>query len=509
MANNELKFLALNANKEEVEKWAKTIQNTYSNTDLSLYKSDNSEIPKADLYIIDTNNISESKLEFYLDTLNEKPCLIIIDKISDFSKYNEIMHGRREAVLRADTASLTFLNAIHHLLERQKLHDKIQSLSHHLKETSLKDDLTNLYNHKHFNMLVAQEVKKANRYKRPLSVIVISLNNLNQIYENNSLATGDKLLITIAKIIQEAIREVDIASRYGNNEFTILLPETNEDAASRVANRLHLSIIKSSADLEPLLSFGIAGLMKTVKNTNALINGAMRALVEAKQGDNGTICTHSELIASKQEFKENKGILDEIKKRISIVSHEAKRSCFQSIMRILSENAFGRRHLLPHGERVAFFAEQLAQNESLSSGVVQALRRAGLIHDIGKLAIDQKLFLKEDKLSPAEYSLARQHATLGFEMLENSEMLTSEREAIRYHHERFDGNGYPDRLAGNNIPLEARILSIAEVWDTLTNPQPYRKQPLPLDEAIEVMKRESGHQFDPKLTEKFLTLISG
>jgi putative nucleotidyltransferase with HDIG domain len=163
-------------------------------------------------------------------------------------------------------------------------------------------------------------------------------------------------------------------------------------------------------------------------------------------------------------------------------------------------------HIRRHQERVSQWAAALAEQMALPSQQVQDIRIAGLLHDLGKVSISEHILNKPGKLTEAEYTKIKEHSALGAMIVDHVEGLHRLVKIIRHHHERFDGNGYPDGLAGEDIPLEARILSVVDVFDAMTHERSYRKA-LSREEAIAELQRSAGTQFDPAMVEAFLTLL--
>lgn len=159
-----------------------------------------------------------------------------------------------------------------------------------------------------------------------------------------------------------------------------------------------------------------------------------------------------------------------------------------------------------HSTRVANYSLLMAKELNLSAEALKNIRLASLLHDIGKLSINESILKKSERLTEKEYFVLKSHPEMGERIIESVEAFRPVRPFIRHHHERFDGRGYPDRLAKENIPLEARIISIAESYDSLTSDASYRKK-LSQPEAIEELEREKGKQFDPQIVEVFLKAI--
>lgn len=465
----------------------------------------------ADLVVIDSGMLSKEKLEATIHQIPDIPALLIVSDVGAVKTYRHLISGRRELIAREYLSGLALIQAVHHLRERQQLHEQLQKAAHRLKDVTIHDELTHLYNHHHFNEILEQETKKATRYNRPLGLILVDIKNFSAINEAYGHAEGDRLLAKTANIIRTTVREVDIAARFGDNAFAVILPESDMTAALRVGERLSkaLDVIKNNyekAETRIAVCIGISALAEGIETKEDILRVALTALTESKK--KGQICTGVDSHEQTKEIKENRQIIEQLHEKLLAIGKEAERGAFQSILKVLNEIPFQKKQLVAHSERVAFFAERLA-NKIAANGNAQVIHRAGLLHDVGKLAIDAEILNKATKLSVEETDLLHQHPVFGSQIIGNVSFLMQEIECVLGHHERFDGKGYPSGLKGNNIPLGARIISISEAWDTMVSPQPYRPTPLTLDGALSELKKGAGKQFDPELVELFASLITG
>lgn len=159
-----------------------------------------------------------------------------------------------------------------------------------------------------------------------------------------------------------------------------------------------------------------------------------------------------------------------------------------------------------HSDRVAIYAVALGKHLDLPEDTLKALKSAAVMHDIGKVGISRQIVEKLGRLTEQEFEIMRLHSTIAIRMLERVDGLHDSLPMIKHHHERFDGKGYPDKLAGHDIPLGARIIAVAETFDMLVSNVPWRDA-LALDEAIGELKTNSGTQFDPMVVDAFLSLL--
>lgn len=469
---------------------------------------------KPSFLMVDTEAVSGPALDHLLDVMSDVPAMLLVRDFAEVRRFSRVLSSRRSIVTRSDLEGMGLIQGIHHLLERQMLAEQLHKTSRHLKELSIRDELTRLFNHRHFDEVLGTEVKKANRYKRPMGLVIVAIKNFTAINGSFGHHEGDRILARAADLIREVVREVDVPARYGDNEFAVVLPESDEAAASVVAARIQaalatITVAGPEGEIPLATSCGIGALSSQVKTKEELIRTALGALIEAKRGSENSICTSGEMAARRRDLRENRQIIEQMHERIERLTVETERAYFQSVMKALGEFPSVKKSLMPHSERVAFFAQRLAESMGLGETESRQIYRAGLLHDTGKLAIDSEILAKPSKLSSAEQELMKQHPLFAVQILGSSPFFTSELSAVLHHHERMDGSGYPEGISGDAIPLSARILAIAEAWDSMITPQPWRAEPLPLDTALEEIRRGAGTQFDEELAERFASLISG
>jgi putative nucleotidyltransferase with HDIG domain len=162
-------------------------------------------------------------------------------------------------------------------------------------------------------------------------------------------------------------------------------------------------------------------------------------------------------------------------------------------------------YVLGHSKQVARYAVLMAKKLGLHPNQVELVRKAGLLHDIGKLGVSEAILLKPDRLTPSEHNLVKQHSLLGAELLENSRSLNELIPIIRHHHEYYDGRGYPDGFRGTEIPIEARILAVADAVEAMASDRPYRRG-MTAQEILDELNKFAGTQFDPRVVKAFVQI---
>jgi len=346
------------------------------------------------------------------------------------------------------------------ITKRKEAEEEIKYLSFH-------DKLTGLYNRAYFE----EELKRLDTKRQlPISLVIGDINGLKMINDAYGHERGDKLLIKIADILKSCFRDEDITSRWGGDEFITILPSTTMSDALKIARRIKEICKKLSTKNLPLsISLGVSTKKDNSKSTGMIIKEAEDKMYKHKLTERQDI--HSLIISSLEKNLVKKGY----------------------------ETA-------EHIKRMRNRAVELGKSLDLDGDKIQELSMLATLHDIGKIALSDIIIFKPGELNPEEWKEIRRHPEIGCQIAQTSSEFKDIAKGILYHHERWDGKGYPKGIKEGNIPLTSRIISIVDAYDAMTNDRPYRKS-ISKKEAIKELKRNSGFQFDPFLVKRFIKIL--
>lgn len=355
------------------------------------------------------------------------------------------------------------------------------------------DELTGLFNRRHFDESIKMEIDRHARYRSMLSLIFLDLDFFKAYNDMQGHTAGDKILELIGRLVDGALRTTDLAFRYGGDEFAIILPQSATNDAFLVAERVRgrISAEMSKRDIKISASLGLASWPNDGVTSDELVNAADRALYYAKETGGNRTCVASKMLPSLTSAATTRTTTE--KEVLSIIHTLA------ATIEARDPYTYG------HSRKVSSYAVSLAESIGLPSEKVAVVSTAALLHDIGKVGIPDEVLNKVDKLEPEAWELIRAHPKLSTTIVGHVVSLVSCLPAILHHHERWDGNGYPAGLKGDEIPVEARILAIADAFDAMTSSRPYRNK-LSYKKVLQELKRCSGNQFDPKLIDAFLPI---
>ena len=344
--------------------------------------------------------------------------------------------------------------------EKKEKQKQIEYLSFH-------DHLTGLYNRRYIEDAVRRLDTGRNL---PFTVIVLDVNGLKLTNDAFGHEMGNRLLVAIADIMKQSCRADHIIGPVGGDEFVILLPKTDAAPSERIMNRI--TEIASQTVLDSIIiSLAVGFAVKT-----------------HSEQDMGSIMRDADQYMYNNKLKHGKMMRSQV---------------IETVLRNINLK-YDQEQI--HTERVSQYCEAIARVLGFSEKEVDQIKTAGALHDIGKIVVPAELLNKPGKLTDDEYEAIKRHTETGYQMLKSVDEYMGLAEGVLHHHERWDGSGYPGRLKGRNIPREARIIAVADVYEAMTAERPYQRTKSK-EEAVSELRRCAGTQFDPEIVEAFVTKV--
>ena len=364
------------------------------------------------------------------------------------------------------------------------------------KERANTDELTGLFNHRYFHQRMDEEIARSARFGEIFSLLTIDLDFFKTYNDVHGHLYGDKILRIVAEHIKNNIRGIDLAFRYGGDEFSVILPQVSTDNAVKVAERIRLSFANEldTKGMPVSCSIGVAGWPTDGVMREEVIQASDAALYFAKQNGKNQVRIASEVDMSTRKSKE--GAADT---NIVVIN---------TIYALAATVDAKDHYTYGHSKKVSKYASEIATALGYSKEKIATIRTSGLLHDIGKIGVSDAILGKRGSLDENEWEPIHAHPGIGASIIKNVESLRGCLPGIQYHHERYDGRGYPTGLKGDSIPLDARILAVADSFDAMTSERPYRKETRTQEEALEELIRNAGTQFDPVVVQIFVRLMT-
>ena len=391
--------------------------------------------------------------------------------------------------------------------------------------SSTVDTLTGLATHRAFQEKLADELQKASTMKDNLSVVIFDVNNISQINRELGHAKGDEIIRTVADKIAQSSNDKSMIGRYGGDEIAIIMPNTNAEEAKYfseyVAYSLSCCLIDNVGPIR--VSIGIASYPDATQDQEKLLILAEQAtyISQSKGYQNGMAS-----IISSQDFdfwddmalNSFASVLTKRHAQVGISFEE------ELVKKFHNEEIISKHHLLDvvtslasaidakdtytkgHSTGVARYSEALARALGLEENEIERIKLGAVLHDVGKIGIPENILRKPAPLSDEEWKIMKQHPTIGVEkVIQPNRQLKDLIPMVKYHHERYDGKGYPEGIKGTDIPLAARIVSVADAYHALVSDRPYRKG-MSIEKACEILKEGAGTQWDKELVRVFISI---
>lgn len=447
---------------ESVEDWRMLGENIpynieiYDKYGILLFSNKKNEEEKIEIL----HKLYKKKIEYQLElTLNGGQS---IKNEHQVCNEGEVSYYELKSVYIHNVDNPRVLLIINDITKQKKHIDEIAYIGYH-------DQLTGLWNRHYFTEYV-KTMKVADSI--PITIIMSDVNGLKLINDGFGHLAGDELIKAAANCLRNCVSTDAVISRWGGDEFLILLPNTNRDEAQKIARNIVKEIEgEKIADKFPV-SMALGNV--TSYESNFILEDLIR------EAEDKMYINKMQNQASYRSF-----IVESLKSALYEQDYETKE----------------------HTERISKMALIIADHLKLSQNDKDKLVLLGSLHDIGKIGIPQKILVKNEKLSANEWNVIRKHPEIGYRICIAVPELSAIADLILSHHERWDGKGYPRKLKGTDIPLLARLIAIIDTFDVITHDRPYKKKQSHRS-ALEEIRKHSGTQFDPNLVHVFEHLYS-
>ncbi len=437
-----------------------------------------------------------------------------------------------EEVLLIRTLADLIAGALHNAYSFQKA-----------QEQAITDGLTGVKTHRFFMEALSAEWKRSTRAARAFALVLMDLDRFKFVNDFYGHLEGDLVLQRVGHILETNCRRSDVVARYGGDEFVILMPETNMEHARQLSAKLRSCVAADALLREKNISasFGIACYPLHGSSPQELIQVADASMYLSKHQGGNTVSTADHFdpneakkwkrdvleaylgVTLKRLFSTGPEAFEEIYSRLKqfteslamtepvtdkpAVPLQGPQALPQAVLDTVTSLAFAidakDHYTQGHSQKVSAYAALIAEAMSMTEAEVDEVRLGAVLHDIGKVGIPEAILNKGGALNPDEWETMKGHVIFGAKILEPLTPLARIREMVLHHHEYFDGSGYPDALLGTEIPLGARIIAVADAYDTITSDRVYKKGRASSD-ALKELERCANAQFDANIVEVFV-----
>ncbi len=403
--------------------------------------------------------------------------------------------GRERIVLDAlrprpaDDGMLFFDGVTRDVTEHRRLEDELRRARAAAELRARTDDLTGAFNRRHFAEIVAAALADD---PAGCALLLLDADHFKQVNDVHGHVVGDAVLVELARRLTNGLRPSDHLARWGGEEFAILLQGVDSDTElDRLAQRLRVTVAREpvsveGTSIELTISIGAARAGDGVADLDALVEAADCCLYVAKRQGRDRVSLVPDLAPGDAASTEPDAV---------------------RLARALAITA-GFREASPeaHAEQVAALATLTAERLGLPAGAVERCTLGGWLHDVGKVAVPDAILAKPGPLDDGEWVVMRTHPVIGEDIVGRVGALVQAAPAVRHHHERFDGSGYPDALAGDAIPIEARVIAAADAYSAMTSARTYSPA-LPAHVAADELRACAGSQLDPQVVAALLDVL--
>lgn len=393
-----------------------------------------------------------------------------------------------------------------------ELNKELLEYNKKMEQLSLIDPQTGLYNYRYFEKVMEAEFDRSRRSVSPLSLIMVDIDYFQSVNDVYGHRFGDLVLNQFSGQLQKMVRKYDYVIRYAGEKFLIISPGVNRGTALRMSRRINEAFhLYHFGDDEHRLNISLSIAVVSYPEDRrfsgqGLVDLVRKVLRRAKQDGGDRVYSSQDKDMNGDEVKEINSNHELLEHKITKLTTQANRNLVESVLAFAKTIELKDQYTGEHVEKTVQYATEIAWGLNLPRDEVERIRQAAILHDLGKVGISENLLRKEDKLTEKEFKEIQKHPQIAADILRPIQFLHDVIPLIFYHHERWDGKGYPKGLKGKEIPIGARIIAVADVYQALVSDRPYRKR-YPKSKAIKIIKNGAKKHFDPQVINVFMEVI--
>ena len=395
------------------------------------------------------------------------------------------------------------------------LNKELRKTNRRLKQLAVRDSHTGLYNHRYLDEIVEAEFSRAKRYGHALSVVMLDIDYFKSINDVYGHQFGDIVLKQFAKLVKKMLRRYDTVVRYGGEEFVLICPGTDRQQITILAQRLLDAInLFNFGNAQHILKLKLSIAVTAYPDDRALrgmdlVELADQILNRVKESGGNKVYSSLDIAHAKPKHDKDSqatGDVNFLKEKLNKLTKRANQSLIEAVFAFAKTIEVKDHYTGAHAEHTVKYATDIAEELGLPTQEVENIKQAATLHDLGKIGVRESILLKKTALTKKEFNEMKKHPQIGADIIRPIQFLHAVIPLILYHHERWDGKGYPNGLKGEEIPIGARIVSLADAYQALTSDRPYRKA-YTQAKAIQIIQEESGMRYDPKIVNVFLKIL--
>ena len=467
----------------------------------------------ASVGLVDIRLGTEDGLDLLADLKQARPgiCCVAISAYADLESAIRAVHEGAREYLRKPLAGRDLLMTVERCFEmvllrtaKAAVEEGLRNANERLEALARTDPLTGLPNRRHLCEALEQELARIGRYGGRLALVTVDVDDLKALNDSFGHQTGDLALLETASSLRREARQADFVARLSGDEFVVLMPQTTAEGAVIAAEQLRKTIADQVvSDGKRTVRFTVSAGVSAAEGSDGadpstLLRLSDVALYAAKRAGRNCVRAWRDIHQEEVTTGDAAGArrVEDFRKQIVELTYCARDASIQGIWSLIRALEARDQYTKDHSENVTRYAVGLAKTMGLAAEEVEILRRAAMVHDIGKIGVPDSILQKPGPLTKQERRVMQSHVLVGIHILQEIRLLEREIPLIRCHHERWDGQGYPHRVSGPEMPLGATILSVADALDAITSNRVYRAA-RDLSDALRIITEASESQFAP------------